>query len=150
MFLPAARETLLGVSRWPKRLVAPPVWRKTALSSHTIASLTSPANTVHYGSLPPGGRYCLSPKTIVPNSVSSGLELAMMSPSAVTNKNREFDPEALLATVGEGRRAMLFAKRHPIFAQGGPADAIFYVQAAKVKLTVVSKTGKGATRHLER
>jgi CRP-like cAMP-binding protein len=68
-----------------------------------------------------------------------------MSPSAVTKTNREFDPEALLAVVGEGRKAMLFPKKQTIFAQGDPADAVFYLQTGKVKLAVVSKAGKEAT-----
>src|SRR5205823_14382892 len=68
-----------------------------------------------------------------------------MSPSAVAKKSREFGPEALLATIGEGRKAMLFPKKETIFAQGGPADAVFYLQTGKVKLAVVSKTGKEAT-----
>ena len=58
---------------------------------------------------------------------------------------REFDPRAFLATIGEGRKAMLFQKKQTIFAQGDRADAVFYLQTAKVKLTVVSKTGKEAT-----
>jgi CRP/FNR family transcriptional regulator, cyclic AMP receptor protein len=68
-----------------------------------------------------------------------------MSPSAVAKKSREFDPEALLAVVGEGRKAMLFPKKQTIFAQGEPADAVFYLQTGKVKLAVVSKAGKEAT-----
>jgi CRP/FNR family transcriptional regulator, cyclic AMP receptor protein len=40
---------------------------------------------------------------------------------------------------------MLFPKKHTIFAQGDPADTIFYLQTGKVRLTVVSKTGKEAT-----
>jgi len=40
---------------------------------------------------------------------------------------------------------MLFPKKHTIFAQGDPADAIFYLQTGKVRLTVVSKTGREAT-----
>ena len=40
---------------------------------------------------------------------------------------------------------MLFAKKRTIFAQGNPADAVFYLQTGKVKLAVVSKTGKEAT-----
>ena len=40
---------------------------------------------------------------------------------------------------------MLFQKRQTIFAQGEIADAVFYVQTGKVKLTVVSKTGREAT-----
>jgi CRP-like cAMP-binding protein len=40
---------------------------------------------------------------------------------------------------------MHFPKRRTIFAQGTPADAVFYLQTGKVKLAVVSKTGKEAT-----
>jgi hypothetical protein len=68
-----------------------------------------------------------------------------MCPGAVAKKSRTFDPEALLATVGEGRRAMRFPKKQTLFAQGDAADAVFYLQSGKVKLAVVSKTGKEAT-----
>jgi len=60
-------------------------------------------------------------------------------------KKRDFDPHSFLATIGEGRKVVLFPKRQGIFAQGDTADAVFYVQTGKVKLTVVSKTGKEAT-----
>ncbi len=40
---------------------------------------------------------------------------------------------------------MLLQRKQEIFAQGDIADAVFYVQTGKVKLTVVSKTGKEAT-----
>src|SRR5438874_7401548 len=40
---------------------------------------------------------------------------------------------------------MLFPKKQTIFAQGSPADAVFYLRTGKVKLAVVSKTGKEAT-----
>jgi CRP-like cAMP-binding protein len=59
--------------------------------------------------------------------------------------NRGFDPQAFLATIGEGRKALLFPKKRTIFAQGDSADAVFYLQTGKVRLTVVSKTGKEAT-----
>ncbi|PYX05235.1 MAG: Crp/Fnr family transcriptional regulator [Acidobacteria bacterium] len=67
-----------------------------------------------------------------------------MSPAAIARK-REVDPHEFLATIGEGRKAMLFPKKQTIFAQGDPADAVFYLQTGKVKLAVVSKTGKEAT-----
>jgi len=66
-------------------------------------------------------------------------------PRRASKNSRKFDPHVFLATIGEGRKAMLFPKKHTIFAQGGPADAVFYLQTGKVKLTVVSKTGKEAT-----
>jgi CRP/FNR family transcriptional regulator, cyclic AMP receptor protein len=64
---------------------------------------------------------------------------------ASKNGRREFDPHAFLATIGEGREAVFFPKKQTIFVQGDPADAIFYLQTGKVRLTVVSKTGKEAT-----
>jgi CRP/FNR family cyclic AMP-dependent transcriptional regulator len=66
--------------------------------------------------------------------------------SAVTGKKkREFDPKVFLATIGEGRKLVPVLKKQMIFAQGDPADAVFYIQAGKVRLTVVSKAGKEAT-----
>jgi CRP/FNR family cyclic AMP-dependent transcriptional regulator len=60
-------------------------------------------------------------------------------------KNREFDPSTFLATIGEGRKSLTVPKKQGIFAQGDPADAVFYIQKGKVRLAVVSKTGKEAT-----
>ncbi len=40
---------------------------------------------------------------------------------------------------------MSFPKKQTIFAQGDAADAVFYVQKGKVRLSVVSKAGKEAT-----
>jgi len=69
-----------------------------------------------------------------------------MSPASAKNKkDRAFDPNTFLATIGEGRRMMAVPKKQTIFAQGDETDAVFYVQKGKVRLTVVSKTGKEAT-----
>jgi CRP/FNR family transcriptional regulator, cyclic AMP receptor protein len=68
-----------------------------------------------------------------------------ISPSLVAKKKRDFDPYAFLATIGEGRKSVLFQRKQGIFSQGDAADAVFYIQTGKVKLTVVSKTGKEAT-----
>src|SRR5437899_1419368 len=62
-----------------------------------------------------------------------------------TKKLRSFDPKAFLATIGDGRKIVEFDKGKTIFAQGDTADAVFYVQRGKIKLTVVSQTGKEAT-----
>jgi CRP/FNR family cyclic AMP-dependent transcriptional regulator len=59
--------------------------------------------------------------------------------------NASLTLRTFLATIGEGRKFVLFPKKHGIFAQGDAADAVFYVHTGKVKLTVVSKTGKEAT-----
>lgn len=49
-------------------------------------------------------------------------------------------------TLDKGKRItmMLCPKKHTIFSQGEKADAVFYIQAGKVKLTVVSPQGKEA------
>src|SRR6185437_3960307 len=68
------------------------------------------------------------------------------APPRLASKNRrEFKPQAFLATIGEGRKAMLFPKKQTVFVQGDPADAVFYLQEGKIRLTVVSKSGKEAT-----
>jgi CRP/FNR family cyclic AMP-dependent transcriptional regulator len=60
-------------------------------------------------------------------------------------RTREFKPATFLATIGEGRKNLTFVKKQAVFAQGDAADAVFYIQKGKVKLTVVSVTGKEAT-----
>lgn len=64
---------------------------------------------------------------------------------AKVEKNRAFNPATFLATIGEGRRTMAVSRKHGIFTQGDAADAVFYIQKGKVRLTVVSKIGKEAT-----
>src|ERR1700722_7056055 len=60
-------------------------------------------------------------------------------------KDRGFDPNVFLATIGDGRKILSVPKKQMIFAQGDGADAVFYVQKGKVRLTVVSQIGKEAT-----
>src|SRR2546425_4671180 len=68
-----------------------------------------------------------------------------MSPAAALKKKPIFDQDAFLATIGKGQKTMVFAKKQAIFAQGDAADAVFYIEGGKVKLTVVSNHGKEAT-----
>jgi CRP/FNR family cyclic AMP-dependent transcriptional regulator len=68
-----------------------------------------------------------------------------MNTRAAARKRRDFDPHAFLATIGEGRTFVLYPNKQGIFAQGDAANAVFYIQTGKVKLTVVSKPGKEAT-----
>jgi len=69
----------------------------------------------------------------------------LMAKTTLGKKKRAFDPKKFLATIGEGRKAVAFPRKQTIFAQGDSADAIFYIQEGKVRLTVVSKIGKEAT-----
>jgi CRP/FNR family cyclic AMP-dependent transcriptional regulator len=50
-----------------------------------------------------------------------------------------------LARNGLGRKTMDFEKHQTLFSQGDDANAIFYIQKGRVKLTVNSKRGKEAT-----
>jgi CRP-like cAMP-binding protein len=64
-----------------------------------------------------------------------------MSPAPAIN----FNPDTFLATIGAGRKILSVPKKQEIFAQGDSADAVFFVQKGKVRLTVVSSAGKEAT-----
>ena len=55
-----------------------------------------------------------------------------------------FDPKTFLAKMGEGNTIAQYAKDQVIFSQGEIANAVFYIQKGKVKLTVLSEQGKEA------
>ncbi|HWX54707.1 MAG TPA: Crp/Fnr family transcriptional regulator [Verrucomicrobiae bacterium] len=61
------------------------------------------------------------------------------------NHAAAFEPEAFLSHTGLGRTIVQLKKHQTIFSQGDAADAVFYVQKGRVKLTVISKRGKEAT-----
>jgi CRP/FNR family cyclic AMP-dependent transcriptional regulator len=75
---------------------------------------------------------------IIKHSVS--LESAVMR---ITDA-APFDPKSFLAKVGEGRSIVRYARDQVVYSQGDPADAVFYVQKGKVKITIVSEQGKEA------
>jgi CRP/FNR family cyclic AMP-dependent transcriptional regulator len=56
-----------------------------------------------------------------------------------------FDPKAFLETAGIGRTVHHFSAKRTIFSQGEGADAVFYIQEGRVKLSVLSEQGKEAT-----
>src|ERR1700677_5009327 len=68
-----------------------------------------------------------------------------MTPVVAAKKLSKFDTKTFLSTIDGGRKIVAFAKKQAIFAQGDPSDAVFYIQKGKVRLTVVSKSGKEAT-----
>jgi len=53
-----------------------------------------------------------------------------------------FNPHTFLSEVGRGKMILPSPNKQMIFSQGDTADAVFYIQAGKVKLTVVSQLGK--------
>jgi CRP/FNR family transcriptional regulator, cyclic AMP receptor protein len=60
-------------------------------------------------------------------------------------KKREFRLKKSLAPIGADSNIVFFPAKQTIFAQGDRADTVFYVRQGKVKLTVVSKSGREAT-----
>jgi CRP/FNR family cyclic AMP-dependent transcriptional regulator len=56
-----------------------------------------------------------------------------------------FEPEVFLARNGLGRKMIDLKKQQTVFSQGDDANAVFYIQKGRVKLTVISKRGKEAT-----
>ena len=55
-----------------------------------------------------------------------------------------FDAKAFLTRASTGRSVSAYRKREVVFAQGDPADAVFYLERGQIKLTVVSEQGKSA------
>src|SRR5258705_3238372 len=56
----------------------------------------------------------------------------------------EFDAKAFLTMASTGRSVSTYRKKQILFAQGDPADAVFYVDRGQIKLAVVSERGKSA------
>ena len=63
---------------------------------------------------------------------------------AKKQNNLMFDPGIFLAKAGAGRKNLKFAAGDVIYTQGDPADAIFFIQRGKVKITVTAESGKEA------
>ena len=79
-------------------------------------------------------RPAAAPEVIVnPAKIGSGSE----SPAV-------FDPRLLLTKINGGKTRHQYRANKSIFAQGDEADAVFYIEKGKVKLTVVSSLGKEA------
>jgi CRP/FNR family cyclic AMP-dependent transcriptional regulator len=61
------------------------------------------------------------------------------------NGDSGFDAKAFLARTGLGKENVSLEKNAVAYAQGDPADTIFYVQKGRLKVTVTSAAGKEAT-----
>jgi CRP-like cAMP-binding protein len=66
----------------------------------------------------------------------------------IPHKISLFDPAVFLSKAGLGRTIVQLKKKQVIFAQGDPADAVYYIQRGRIRLTVISSTGKEATLSL--
>ncbi len=59
-------------------------------------------------------------------------------------RNLTSNPGMILKRIGNRRTSRKYRNKELIFAQGDAADAMFYIEAGNVKLTVLSKRGKKA------
>jgi len=55
-----------------------------------------------------------------------------------------FNPQTFLSKVGSGKTSLTPPKKQIVYSQGDVAEAVFYIQGGKVKLSVVSQQGKEA------
>jgi CRP/FNR family transcriptional regulator, cyclic AMP receptor protein len=63
----------------------------------------------------------------------------------VAKKSRaKFDPEVFLAKADGGVTISKYRKGQVVFAQGDPADSVFYIREGRIKIAVVSDQGKEA------
>jgi CRP-like cAMP-binding protein len=63
---------------------------------------------------------------------------------ASSEQTDALDPRAFLLKLSDGKSKQQYQDDESVFSQGDVADAVFYIQSGKVKLTVVSKSGKEA------
>ncbi len=82
-------------------------------------------------------------QTAHPN-VATALSRGANRKAEPADAGQSFYLKSFLATSGEGRTIVNYQKAQVIFSQGDSADAIFYIQKGKVKVTVISEQGKEA------
>ena len=80
----------------------------------------------------------------LPPAANHKLTIASKKISTLPAKMLPFDPQILLTRIVAGKSVREYQADDSIFSQGDPADAVFYIQTGKVKLTVVSTSGKEA------
>jgi CRP/FNR family cyclic AMP-dependent transcriptional regulator len=65
-------------------------------------------------------------------------------PGMKPKRKLPFDPRVFLSKVNGGRTVSGYRKDEIVFSQGDVANAVFYIQNGKIKLTVISERGKEA------
>jgi CRP/FNR family transcriptional regulator, cyclic AMP receptor protein len=65
-------------------------------------------------------------------------------PLALRGPLSPFDVRAFLDSAGISRRIVRYARASVVFAQGGPANSVFYIQQGGVRLSVLSRRGREA------
>jgi len=80
----------------------------------------------------------------MPDDPTCDMTLSAANPDSFPECTAAFDARGFLSKLATGRSERELRRNQPVFSQGDPADAVFYVQSGKVKLTAVSIHGKEA------
>jgi CRP-like cAMP-binding protein len=83
------------------------------------------------------------PRPVVPETTH---DVVVSSAKIHTSQNGAavIDPGVFLTRFGTGKTGREYKSDESVFSQGDAADAVFYIQSGKVKLTAVSAQGKEA------
>jgi len=79
-----------------------------------------------------------------PQPANHNLKIASKKIDALPDQKLAIDPQNLLIRIVARKSVREYQTDDSIFAQGDLADAVFYIQTGRVKLTVVSTSGKEA------
>jgi CRP-like cAMP-binding protein len=74
--------------------------------------------------------------------LKNGPKKSVRSPKRAKARPRGLDPETVVPLVNGAGFALTLAAEDRVFTQGDPADAVFYIEAGKIQITVVSDHGK--------
>jgi CRP-like cAMP-binding protein len=80
----------------------------------------------------------------IPPVAHHELKIVSNQASALPKQEPTFAPAIPISTFMAGRARHEYKAGESIYSQGDPADAVFYIHSGKVKLTVVSMSGKEA------
>lgn len=68
----------------------------------------------------------------------------MVRQTSNTGPKQSFSAHSFLSTLAPGKQLVSFGKHSIIFTQGDASESVFFIQSGKVKLSVVSRSGKEA------
>jgi CRP/FNR family cyclic AMP-dependent transcriptional regulator len=97
----------------------------------------------NFATMPSTAASPVSPSFPLPSAANQKLRAESKKISTSSRKVLSFD-EQVLTNILAGKSIREYQTDGSIFAQGDSADAVFYIQSGKVKLTVVSTSGKEA------
>ena len=89
-------------------------------------------------------RFPVALSLATPSAPNRKLRIPLETVDRLPRQEPAFDPQILLTRIVAGKSVREYQTDDSIFSQGDSADAVFYIQSGKVKLTVVSTSGKEA------